>query len=474
MGLITNLRNIALQSLFVLSASASLSNSTTTYDVCIIGGGSSGTYAAIRLQQLGHSVAVIEKESRLGGHVNTYHDPVSGVVFDFGVSIFENSSVVAEYFASLNVPLVAESLDPSSTIYANFKTDGKATDIPDSIPWSNQTALGEALYEYASILEQYPYLSNGYDLPTPVPEDLLLPWGDFIEKYDLSALAYVVFLYGQGSGDILAQPTLYATKAFSLELASILLGEGGSFVTSGSNGNQELYDQALSQLGDNAFLNTTSTAITRDDDGVTIVAYSSTSGTSTTIRAKKLLIAIEPTLANIQGLGLDVTSDEQNLLQQFSYSYYWDAVVKAPGTPANTGFDNVDLSEPYGIPVLPALYTFSAVPGTVDLMTAYFGSSYYLSDDEAQLSILDEVSNVLSANGYNTTESPEIVAFHNHSPFQLTVSANSIQNGFYDQMNALQGELNTWWTGAAWQAQDSSEIWSWTEAVLLPKILDSL
>jgi ribulose 1,5-bisphosphate synthetase/thiazole synthase len=36
-------------------------------DVCIVGGGASGTYAAVRLQQLGLSVALIEQKPRLGG-----------------------------------------------------------------------------------------------------------------------------------------------------------------------------------------------------------------------------------------------------------------------------------------------------------------------------------------------------------------------------------------------------------------------
>lgn len=36
-------------------------------DVCIIGGGASGTYAAVRLQQMGVSVALVEKERKLGG-----------------------------------------------------------------------------------------------------------------------------------------------------------------------------------------------------------------------------------------------------------------------------------------------------------------------------------------------------------------------------------------------------------------------
>ncbi len=38
-----------------------------TYDVAVIGGGSSGSYAAARLKQQGFKVVVIEREGRLGG-----------------------------------------------------------------------------------------------------------------------------------------------------------------------------------------------------------------------------------------------------------------------------------------------------------------------------------------------------------------------------------------------------------------------
>lgn len=41
-------------------------------DVAIIGGGSAGTYAAVRLKDLGKSVIVIEKDVVLGGHTDTY------------------------------------------------------------------------------------------------------------------------------------------------------------------------------------------------------------------------------------------------------------------------------------------------------------------------------------------------------------------------------------------------------------------
>ena len=41
-------------------------------DVAIIGGGSAGTYSAIRLRDLNETVVVIEREAILGGHTDTY------------------------------------------------------------------------------------------------------------------------------------------------------------------------------------------------------------------------------------------------------------------------------------------------------------------------------------------------------------------------------------------------------------------
>lgn len=43
-------------------------------DVVIIGGGSAGTYSAVRLKDMGKSVTVIEKDVILGGHTDTYSE----------------------------------------------------------------------------------------------------------------------------------------------------------------------------------------------------------------------------------------------------------------------------------------------------------------------------------------------------------------------------------------------------------------
>src|SRR3712207_1158099 len=74
-------------------------------DVCVIGGGSAGTYAAVRLGDLGRSVVVVEKQDRLGGHTETYHDPETGGTVDIGVIVFENNPLVRAHFDRFGVAL---------------------------------------------------------------------------------------------------------------------------------------------------------------------------------------------------------------------------------------------------------------------------------------------------------------------------------------------------------------------------------
>jgi phytoene dehydrogenase-like protein len=70
-------------------------------EVCVIGGGSAGTYAAVRLQQLGKTVAVVERQDPLGGHVHTYQSAQTGETFEYGVVVYGKISVAKDYFDAL-------------------------------------------------------------------------------------------------------------------------------------------------------------------------------------------------------------------------------------------------------------------------------------------------------------------------------------------------------------------------------------
>lgn len=179
-------------------------DSVITRDIAIIGGGSTGTYSAIRLKDLGKSVVVVEGQDRLGGHTQTYHDPKTGGTIDYGVIVWHNTDIVKNYFARLNVTLVigfGPSGAPDVSTYMDYQT-GKV--VSNYTPSDPTAALGA----YAEQLAKYPYVELGFDLPYPVPADLLLPFGDFVTKYNLEDMMGLLFTFAQGLGNLLTQTTV--------------------------------------------------------------------------------------------------------------------------------------------------------------------------------------------------------------------------------------------------------------------------
>lgn len=159
------------------------SHKTLERDVCVIGGGSAGTYTAIRLQQMGKSVAVVERNDRLGGHVNTYQVPGTNATIDYGVVVFDDTPLTHDYFNHFDIPLVTPpTADSAPAQYADFST---GTPIPASALAAGAGNATAAFVAYAGLLAQYPYLveGNGFNgIPEPVPKELLMTFGDFVQE----------------------------------------------------------------------------------------------------------------------------------------------------------------------------------------------------------------------------------------------------------------------------------------------------
>ena len=150
-------------------------------------------------------------------------------------------------------------------------------------------------------------------------------------------------------------------------------------------------------------------------------------------------------------------------------------VIRDSGIPQDVSIIPIDLEAPLGLLPAPTLQSIGPNPiGAPDLTVAYFNSAHYLSNEQVKEKVLATLAKLVKANGFHSTGKPEFMAFHNHSPFQATVSADAIRKGFYRDMNALQGGKDTFFTGAAWQAHNSAEIWNWSEETLLPMLLASL
>src|SRR5579859_2912008 len=423
-------------------------------DVCVLGGGSAGTYTAVQLRNLGKSVVVLERKSRLGGHAETV--TVNNTPINIGVQLFESlNPLVGAYAAQLNVPLVPVPLgEEPPAVNVDFRT-GAAVTIAPPDPVAFATAFGT----YLQVLQtQFPYLDSGFNLPNPVPADLLLPFGDFATKFGLDPLVPTAFQFGQGLGDLLRDPAIYVLKNFSLSVASAIATN--SFVTV-AQGTAALYDAAAAFLGNDAVVNANIVVAVRNRRGVEVLAE--TPHGPILVQAEKLVVAFPPTLINLAVLVPDAL--EVSLFSRIRANYYATSLVQVSGLPPFVSVNNVSANTRHNLPPLPGLYGLEATP-LPGFYVALYGNTTSLSDDVVKADIAASIDRLGTAGTFPGAKFGGFTAFSNHAPFEMMVSASDIAAGFYTQLNALQGHNRTFYTGAALQTNDSSLIWRFTEEIL--------
>jgi hypothetical protein len=313
---------------------------------------------------------------------------------------------------------------------------------------------------YVAQLQKYPSLEIGYNLPTPVPSDLLLSFQGFVEKYSLGPVVPMLWLLSQGFGNLLEIPTLYVLKLNGLSLIQGI--ETGFLYT---EDNSALYESITSYLGQDVLFESTVLDIERNNStGIRMVV--STPNGLTLVESQKLIISVQPTAQNLAALSL--TQLEGALLSQFTYTNYFAALLNNTGLPANISLLAYDPTQTFGIPAPPSIYDIQQtnVEGVfrVDYGTA---ANVQTTDAEIESAILSAVE-ALNIPG-KVASTPNFVMSSNHKPFELRASASAIANGLYKDLNAMQGEQNTWWISATFQSHDSSLIWEFAET-LLPEI----
>ena len=420
-------------------------------DVAVIGGGSSGTYGAIKLLDMGRSVALVERAAVLGGHENTYIVPETGFPIDYGVQSYWNISVVRNFFARFDIPITNYTFVLPSTVYADMET---GIPLRGFSPPRNYSP-------YTAELNKYPELAYSWKLPDPVPQDLLIPFGEFITKYSLQNIAYSLYLYSAGIGNILTQVTVNFFKWLDY---SYIDGVRGNNVWTARRNNGELYVRALAELGPSALVSSTVTGAHRGRYGKGVRLVVRTPTGNKLIVASQMLISMPPVLENMGPLGLD--RRETDLFDKFTYTAYYIGLVNNTGLANNTRYINAGASTTYNIPDLPAVYSIS--PTRADGVFLYwYGSQTAMSEEEVVAATAATIRRLTNAT--TTTQNLDFLAFNSHTPFKLVVSAKEINDRFYDRWDAMQGYRNTWYTGAAIDSHGSGPLWNFTQA-LLPRI----
>ena len=361
--------------------------------------------------------------------------------------------------------MVPFSLSSTTETYIDFSTGTSVDYNPPA-----EADVAAALQGYTVQLQKYPALQAGFNLTYPVAPDLLLPFGKFLDKYNLSALIPTVFTVNQGYSPILNISTIYLLKYLNAnELNSI--AKGG--LTPASHSVGDLYHNILAHLGSSVLLNTTVQAMDRSSPSNVKIVVRSNNNQPKLIIARKLLSTPPPKADQLTGY--DLSANETELFSQFFANGYYSGILNNTGLPPNRSYTSLDPGNPpYDIPKIPGIY--SIVPtGASSLVQVFYGSPIPLSVTDLQADILAKVKRLAISQVVNSTSAePNFVAFTAHTPFNLMVSHEAIAKRFYERLYELNGQRNTFYNGAAWQAQDSNAIWEYTESYVLPILLASL
>lgn len=449
---------------------------TLDVDVAIIGGGSGGVHAAIQLKDAGASVVVLEKKSQIGGHAETYINPKTKKPANVGVSIFENQDTVKKYFSRLNVPTAV--IDPTipAALY-DFSLGFPIPALDEATKAAQAQAFAQALQIYTTtVLPKYPWLDQGYFVPQPVPEELTLPFGQFAVQNNITALVPYITEYNWFTGNVSTLPALYGIKGFGPGLISSI----GKFIVSATGNTRSLYDAAAADLGNSVLLNVSVQHAQRNCEwtcakgtkksGVCVSVVQG--GQTVLVRSRKLLVAIPPTLDNLRNY--DLTETEQSLFSKLSAFGYFAGVANVPGF--NASFQNIGVATPFNQPVIPGDNGFYATGSPGDFLLGVAFENAGFTQSEAIDTIKGELARLAKA-GAVPADAATTVTFpytSNHAPYNCRVSAAEIKSGYYNSLLGLQGQNNTYWTGATWTGHNSGLIWKWNEGTVVPGLKKDL
>ncbi|KAK3493651.1 hypothetical protein B0T13DRAFT_314583 [Neurospora crassa] len=477
-------------------------------DVIIIGGGAAGSHAAFRLQQdHNKSIILIEKESILGGHVDTYLDTSTTppTPREYGVQVYFPYLDGLDFISRFNLTLLPGLGPRGSTTTRNidFST---GLELPANYTGPDPSSTTSAIIRFHNLM-----VSQGWDKmiepgfwnlpPGPqIPEDLLLPIGEFAKKWNVTeALPRMYESTGGGPAsrhrtftDLL---TLTFLQSFSPAWMKVLYGQVGMYHIQG--GNQLLYEAIHARLGaaENVLLNSVVSSVRRPaenaddkrgDIQVTITTRASPLSrkptTTTIIRAKNLLLAIPPTHENLAPFDLD--SLESDLFDRAKYGRYGTAIVSSPLLPRGYKLHNTPILaaiDPINKPFInePHVLEFASYGNDSDLFsigTSGSGLGYGEFDEREAIKVAQKsLERMVDAGTVKIPdgnlkkgggEKLKVVEYSDHGPGGFGVSSEEMKGGWMEKMYGLQGRRGTWYTGNAIAIDFSTQLWKMNDEVL--------
>lgn len=424
---------------------------TITRDVLIVGGGATGTFAGVRLQEMDKSVAIVERNDYLGGRTHTLR--VDGTPIDYGVYALFNDPVTVNFLRRLGVETEFVGRPSFTCDWVDFTT-GEPALTPDGLLSTTVAAL-----LYRTAIQRFDSLQNGiFDLGDPIPEELLIPFREFVKRHAIQGALQLILMFTQNVGNILDAPTWLVIRDFGIPHVNALLS--GFLAT--KNGVGGVYQKAAERLDPNVLYQTTVANVTRPDTGGVRAVVQDAHGKQTIIQAKKLLVTIPPTLTNLEPFDLD--KRETGIFRQWLHNWYYAALVNDTGLPAEKNVANTNPHRLGGLPTTPFQWQldYGGVPG---YHTVKAIAEENFTEQDAKDLVVSDILRMGKAGTYETREA-NFVAIASHVPITLRPPEDALLARFYDGLYALQGHRDTFYTGLAFCSDYSSLLWAYTDTVL--------
>lgn len=487
-------------------------------DVCIIGGQAGGTYTALRLHWHNVSVALIEHTPFLGSSSPTYQDPETGLTLDYGpwqdsggMYEFSISDVmkkqVFDYIGFQNPQdeeYKMDRLERENSITEYISKQG----LNDSAPnpeyfdffWGTKMALqpdgtpfGTAKRPVISLLwknlrDQYrEIIDGGFDLPDPVPKDLLQQPLKLFESNGSWTQLMNLWETCDGMSHYATQPILYSLKFCGKSLGEIMLDRW--FLSASRRLGrwsipvrtiQDFFQPAALKLerGNDLFLNTRVRDIVHTDSHIDVHIFRPGQEQREIIRAKKLVFSDQPSEAITRYIRNKTVLEDYYILRYFmDTTHLYSAVIK----------DNVfhPKRKFYNAPSLSKF--FKNMPQAKDgiyhigpaklrnLRTVSLTSIMTPTIAEAKDTFLRTFRTLANFTAPDTPEPIgsdfEVMAINVISPYMRTFAWMELKTNPYIQLNKLQGLHKTWWVSPAFSNHILSKQWDWIEDKILPELL---
>ncbi|KAG7149022.1 Beta-cyclopiazonate dehydrogenase like protein [Verticillium longisporum] len=367
----------------------------------------------------------------------------------------------------MDVPVTTPSFASRNLRFADFR-DGKTVDYTRASPEEWLPALQRLEQQWVKYDHMFLPTMKKFPAPKDIPKDLFMKWTDFARKYNVEAATEIIRT--NVAQDPTDSTTMDMYRAFDTTILRVFAGTGDPLQTIDHN-NLAVFERAMELLGDDVMYESEVISSKRTKNGVRLVVRSS-NGRTVLVKARRLLVAIQPDAAKPGSLDLD--ANERKLLARSMANRFFVGLISHPSLPFNTTYYNIiPEASPNNRLLYPANPSFAELRYVGDSSSGGLyrivlsGPPGYTFEDAKQLirtslqKLMD--TGLLSAGDANDID---FKTFDDHGSLYRSYAVKDLKDDIIRKLNALQGVRSTWRVGGAIGTTNLCMLWAQVDVVL--------